>query len=222
MQISIEQSSKSFSLSSQWFEITVPAAGPAQTEAPKDQVTLSDQALAASAEAAGEGTEPSSPKWQLVHDLLGLITGRDAGEVSLLPDGEVSAGWTEATLSSDSVSLAVDGTVSTRDGKTLGFSLDLSYDHAELAAASAGFEAGEGGISLSFAGVAAELTSTSFSFSLTAEGDQGPVTGKGALHLDDEVSKVAKEVKPWAKEFMEASGLHGGWGTINRFLRSLS
>ncbi|GAW67222.1 hypothetical protein GPEL0_01r2934 [Geoanaerobacter pelophilus] len=222
MQISIEQSSKSLSLSSQWFEITVPAAEPAQTEAPKDQVTISDQALAASAEAAGEGAESSNPTWQLLHDMLGLITGREAGEVSLLPSGEVSADTTEAVLSGESVSLAVSGTLNTKDGKTIGFSLDLSYQHAELSAASAGFKAGEGGISLSFAGVAAELTSTRFSFSLTPDGDQGPVEGKGALHLDDEVSKVAKEVKPWAKEFMEASGLHGGWGKVNRFLRSLS
>ncbi len=220
MQISIEQSSKSLSLSSQWFEITVPAAEPAQTEAPKDQVTISDQALAASAEAAGEGAESSNPTWQLLHDMLGVITGREAGEVSLLP--EVSGESTEAVLSGESVSLAVSGTLSTKDGKTIGFSLDLSYQHAELAAASAGFKAGEGGVSLSFAGVAAELTSTRFSFSLTQEGDQGAVQGKGALHLDDEVSKVAKEVKPWAKEFMEASGLHGGWGKVNRFLRSLS
>ncbi|BCG46292.1 hypothetical protein GEOBRER4_n1082 [Citrifermentans bremense] len=222
MQISIEQSSKSLSLSSQWFEIMVPAAEPAQTEAPKDQVTISDQALAASAEAAGEGVESSNPTWQLLHDMLGLITGREAGEVSLLPSGEVSADTTEAVLSGESVSLAVSGTLNTKDGKTIGFSLDLSYQHAELSAASAGFKAGEGGISLSFAGVAAELTSTRFSFSLTPDGDQGPVKGKGALHLDDEVSKVAKEVKPWAKEFMEASGLHGGWGKVNRFLRSLS
>jgi hypothetical protein len=220
MQISIEQSSKSIYLSSQWFDATVPAAQAAQTETPKDQVTLSDQALAASAEAAGEGAESSNPMWQLVHDMLGVIAGREAGEVSLLP--EVSGEYTEAVLSGQSVSLAVNGTLSTKDGKTIGFSLDLSYQHAELAAASAGFEAGEGGVSLSFAGVAAELTSTRFSFSLNQEGDQGAVQGKGALHLDDEVSKVAKEVKPWAKEFMESSGLHGGWGTVNRFLRSLS
>lgn len=222
MQVSTEQSSKSLSLSSHRPELTVAATAPAKSAAQKDQVALSDEALAASARAAGEGGESSSPTWQLVHDMLGLATGRDAGEVSLLPGGEVAAESTQATLSSDSVSLAVSGTVSTKDGKTLGFSLDLSYDHAELAATTAGLQAGEGGISLSFAGVAAELTSTRFSFSLTAEGGDGPVKGNGALHLDDEVSKVAKELKPWAKEFTEASGLRGGWGAVNRFLRSLS
>lgn len=221
MQISTEQSSKSLSLSSQRPDGTVPATAPAKSVAQKDQVALSEQALAASANAAAEGGESSSPTWQLVHDMLGLVTGRDVEAVSLLP-GEVAAASTQASLSSDSVSLAVNGTVSTKDGKTLGFSLDLRYDHAELAATTASLQAGKGGVSLSFAGVAAELTSTSFSFSLTAVGGQGPVEGNGALHLDDEVSKVAKELKPWAKEFMEAAGLPGGWGAVNRFLRSLS
>lgn len=221
MQISTEQSSKSLSLSSHRPEATVAATAPAKSAAQKDQVALSDQALAASAQAAVEGAQSSNPTWQLVHDMLGLVTGRDAEEVTLLP-GEVTANSTQASLSSDSVSLSVNGTVSSKDGKTLGFSLDLRYDHAELAATTATLQAGEEGISLSFAGVAAELTSTRFSFSLTASGGEDPIKGKGALHLDDEVSKVAKELKPWAKEFMEASGLRGGWGAVNRFLRSLS
>lgn len=221
MQITTDQSSKSRSLYSPRPDGAIPASAPAKSMAQKDQVALSDQALAASAKAAGEVAESSNPTWQLVHDLLGLITGHDAEQVSLLP-GEVSAASMEAGLSSDTVSLAVNGTVSTKDGKTLGFSLDLRYDHAELAATSASLEAGNGGISLSFAGVAAELTSTRFSFSLTAGGNQGPVKGNGALHLDDEVSKVAKQLKPWAKDFMEAAGLRGGWGAVNRFLRSLS
>ena len=121
-----------------------------------------------------------------------------------------------------SLSLSLGGTISTSDGKELGFNLDLRYDHAALDAHSALVEAGSEGISFSYAGTAAELTSTSFSFTMSATGDSGPMGGKGSLHLNDEVSSIGKELKPLAKEFMDATGMRGGWGAVNRFLRSIT
>ena len=128
----------------------------------------------------------------------------------------------QALESSRSLSLSLGGIMSTRDGKELGFNLDLQYDHATLDAQSALVEAGSGGLSLSYAGIAAELTSTSFSFTMSAAGDSGPRGGKGSLHLNDEVSSIGKELKPLAKEFMDATGMRGGWGAVNRFLRSIT
>lgn len=128
----------------------------------------------------------------------------------------------QALESSRSLSLSLGGIISTRDGKELGFNLDLQYDHAALDAQSALVEAGSEGISFSYAGVAAELTSTSFSFTMSAAGDSGPRGGKGSLHLNDEVSSIGKELKPLAKEFMDATGMRGGWGAVNRFLRSIT
>ena len=128
----------------------------------------------------------------------------------------------QALESSRSLSLSLGGTISTRDGKELGFNLDLQYDHAALDAQSALVEAGSEGISISYAGVAAELTSTSFSFTMSATGDSGPMGGKGSLHLNDEVSSIGKELKPLAKEFMDGAGMRGGWGAVNRFLRAIT
>lgn len=128
----------------------------------------------------------------------------------------------QALESSRSLSLSLGGTISTRDGKEVGFNIDLQYDHAALDAQSALVEAGSEGISFSYAGVAAELTSTSFSFTMSAAGDSDPRGGKGSLHLNDEVSSIGKELKPLAKEFMDATGMRGGWGAVNRFLRSMT
>lgn len=222
MQVSTAYSSTSLSLLSQASQAALStAAKPAQAPAPRDQVQVSDQALESSRKVARGEEAASAPTLQLLGDLMGLVSGRDVEEISAVPEGEVFAGFQQTSLSTKSVSFSVGGTVSTRDGKELGFSLELQHDQASLVAQSALVESGSEGISLSYAGLAAELTSTSFSFTLSTAGDGGKAGGKGVFHLNDEVSRVAKELKPMAKEFMEASGLRGGWGQVNRFLRSI-
>lgn len=222
MQISTAFSSTSLSLFSQTSQAVLStAAKPAQAPAARDQVQVSEQALESSRKAARAEAGANTPTLQLLGDLMGLVSGRDVEEISVLPEGEVLAGFQQTSLSTESVSLSLSGTISTRDGKELGFSLELQHDQASLAAQSALLESGPEGIALSYAGLAAELTSTSFSFTLSAAGDDGKAGGKGAFHLNDEVSRVAKELKPMTKEFMEASGLRGGWGQVNRFLRSV-
>lgn len=222
MHVSTAYSSTSLSLLSQTSQAAVSAtAKPAQAPAPRDQVQVSEQALESSRKAGRGEAQASTPTLQLLGDLMGLLSGRDVEEIAALPEGEMVAAFQQASLSTESVSLSVGGTISTRDGKELGFSLELQHDRASLAAQSALVESGPEGIALSYAGLAAELTSTNFSFTLSTAGDEGKAGGKGAFHLNDELSRVAKELKPMAKEFMEASGLRGGWGQINRFLRSV-
>ena len=222
MQVSTAFSSTSLSLFSQTSKAALStAAKPAQAPATRDQVQVSEQALESSRKAARAEAGANTPTLQLLGDLMGLVSGRDVEEMSELPEGEMVAGFQQTSLSTASVSLSMSGTISTRDGKELGFSLELQHDQASLAAQSALVESGPEGVALSYAGLAAELTSTSFSFTLSAVGDEGKAGGKGAFHLNDEVSRVAKELKPMAKEFMEASGLRGGWGQVNRFIRSV-
>jgi len=221
MQISTAYSSTSLSLLGQTSQLST-TLKTAQVPASRDQVQVSEQALESSRKAGRGEAQASTPTLQLLGDLVSLVSGQDLEGISELPTGEIAAGLQQTSIAAESVSLSLGGTISTRDGKELGFNLDLQYDHAALDAQSALVEAGSEGISFSYAGVAAELTSTSFSFTMSAAGDSGPRGGKGSLHLNDEVSSIGKELKPLAKEFMDATGMRGGWGAVNRFLRSIT
>ena len=221
MQISTAYSSTSLSLLGQTSQLST-TLKTAQVPASRDQVQVSEQALESSRKAGRGEAQASTPTLQLLGDLVSLVLGQDLEGISELPTGEIAAGLQQTSIAAESVSLSLGGTISTRDGKELGFNLDLQYDHAALDAQSALVEAGSEGISFSYAGVAAELTSTSFSFTMSAAGDSGPRGGKGSLHLNDEVSSIGKELKPLAKEFMDATGMRGGWGAVNRFLRSIT
>jgi len=227
MQISTAYSSTALSLASQTFEAAFStSARPSQAPASTDRVQVSDQALESSRKLGRNSASVSDDTLQLLGDVLSLVTGRDVAELQATPDGEDAAASQfvlarqEATLSAESVSLSVGGTIATKDGKELEISLDLQYDHASFAEQSTLFQSGPGGFSLRYAGTAAELTSTSFSFTMGTAGDSAPIGGKGSLHLNDEVSSIGKELKPLAKEFMKATGARGGWGEVNRFLRS--
>lgn len=212
MQISTTYSSTSLSLASQSLEASVSAsARPTQVSAPKDRVEVSDEALQSSRKVAGHSAESADTTLQMLGDLLNQITGSTVEQLS----------YQETALTAESASLSFSGSIATKDGKEVSFGLELQYEHASFAAQSASFQAGPEGLSLSFEGSAAELSSTSFSFMLSATGDNAPITGKGAFHLNDEVSKIGKELKPVVKEFMEATGARGGWGQVNRFLRSI-
>lgn len=146
----------------------------------------------------------------MLGELLNQVTGSTVRQLS----------YQETELAAESASLSFSGSIATRDGKSVGFDLQLQYDHVAVQQHSATFQSGADGLSLSYQGDAAELTSRSFSFSLSAGADSQAVTGKGVFRLNDEVSHIAKEMKPLVKEFMAATGAHGGWGEVNRLLRS--
>lgn len=222
MQISTTYSSTSLSLFAQASQASLSATAQAlQAPVPRDQVEVSQQALESSRKAGRGETGAHTSTLELVSDLLGQVSGGEVEELSAAPQGEFAASFRQGSLAAESVSLSVGGTITTKDGKELGFSLELQYDHAKVSAQSASVQAGPEGISLNYEGAAAELTSTSFSFTLTTAGEGGKSTGKGSFRLNDEVSHVAKELKPLAKEFMDAAGMRGGWGQVNRFLRSI-
>ena len=230
MEISTECCSTSLSLSGQQsFEAAVPpSARLAQPLAPKDTVAVSDEALDSSQKLGHPEQNPGTMP-ELLKAVLGLIAGRDVTQVQTPAEGEavaasppaVAAGYREATLSTESISLSLSGTIATRDGKQLGFSLSLQYDQASLASQAAQVQPGTDGLSLNFAGTSVELSSTSFSFTLSAAGDGGPTGGRGSFHLNGELGKIEKQMKPLLKEFMKAAGLRGGWGDMNRRWRSM-
>jgi len=227
MQIDASYDATSFSVARQTFEtaFTVQASTP-QAPTSQDHVEVSDEALASSGKLGTAVPIAKDPTLELIRNLLSAISGTDTKAVEAT-SGELATGpsiagsYEEASLSTGHVSLSLSGTVSTKDGKEVGFSLDLSYDHVSLAAQTAQFQAGADEISFSYAGTAAELTSTSFAFTMSAAGDTGAISGRGEFRLNDDISRVAKEMKPAVKEFMDAAGIRGGWGTMNRFLRSI-
>ncbi|QXE92945.1 hypothetical protein [Geomonas subterranea] len=211
MEISTARNATALPLATQ----TLPASASAsakttQVPAGKDQVQVSDEALASSRKAADGSAAASDGTLLMLGDLLNQVTGSTVEQLS----------YQETDIAAESASLSFSGTIATRDGKEVSFGLQLQYDHVSVQQHSATFQAGTGGLSLSYQGNAAELTSRSFSFSLSAGADSQAVTGKGVFRLNDEVSRIAKEMKPMVKEFMAATGANGGWGEVNRLLRS--
>jgi hypothetical protein len=159
-----------------------------------------------------------------------LSFASQSSEVALsTPSGSPKAASTDRVAISEmalqSLSLSTSGSVAGKGGKEgreVGFSFDLGYHHASFATQSAQLQEGPEGLSLSYAESAAELTSTSMSFTMSQTADSGQAGAKGSLQLNDEVSRIAKEVKPLVKEFLAATGVKGGWGNVNRFLRSVA
>lgn len=210
MKVSSTPNASALPLAAQTLQASASSAKATPVPTGKDQVTVSDEALASSKKAVEESAAASDTTLQMLGDLLNQITGSTAEQLS----------YQETDLSAESASLSYSGTIGARDGKEVSFALQLQYDHVSLEQQSATFQAGAEGLSLSYQGNAAELTSRSFSFSLSASADSQAVTGKGVFHLNNEVSQIAKDMKPMVKEFMAATGAHGGWGEVNRLLRS--
>lgn len=120
-----------------------------------------------------------------------------------------------AALEAQSASLSMSGVTTGKKGMELGFSLGIDYRQASFAAVSAEIEAGPEGASATLQTIAGEAKSTSFSFTMSS-------AAEGSGHLNDEVSKVSREIKPEVKEFLAAAGFKGGWGQVNRLLRSVA
>ncbi|WP_136514547.1 hypothetical protein [Geomonas edaphica] len=189
-----------------------PSASSAAAPAPptRDQVQVSDEALAASGKAAEKAAAASDTELRMLGELLSRITGSEVQQVS----------YQDTELSAASASLSYSGTIATRDGKELGFGLQIQYEQVSMQRQAETFQADGNGLTYSYEADAAEFTSRSFSFTLSAGAEGEAVPGKGLFHLNDEVSRIAKEMKPMVKEFMAATGAHGGWGEANRLLRS--
>ncbi|WP_224983141.1 hypothetical protein [Geomonas agri] len=211
MEISTMRNATTLPLATQTPQASIsPSAKTTSGHPGKDQVSVSDEALASSRQATADSSAVSDSTLHMLGDLLNQVTGSTVQQLS----------YQETDLAAQSASLSYSGTIATSDGKQVSFGLQLQYDHVAVQQQSATFQAGPDGISLSYQGDAAELTSRSFSFSLAASADSPAVTGKGVLHLDNELSLIAKDMKPAVKDFMAATGAQGGWGQVNRLLRS--
>ncbi|NTV50550.1 MAG: hypothetical protein HGB32_09110 [Geobacteraceae bacterium] len=158
-------------------------------------------------------------------DDMQQLTADDAATVPVAANQQSSLSAQQSTLSFESNSLSIDGSVATSDGAKLSFSLDLQVLHASVSASAFSLNSGPSGYDFSFAGSSAELTSTSFSFSLTAETPAGtPATGSGVgkFSLKDDLKEVRQTLKPLLKDFMKDAGMTSDRHSINQFLSTLA
>lgn len=121
----------------------------------------------------------------------------------------------EAALKFQSASLSLSGTTTGKRGPDIGFSVNLDYQRASFAAESTRIETGTTGGSVTIQRSAGEVRNSDFNFSMES-------ASAGSDNLNNEVSNVSKEIKPAIKEFLSAAGVQGGWGQVNRQLRTVA
>lgn len=131
----------------------------------------------------------------------------------------------QSTIAVESTNISIGGTIQTADGAELSFSLDLQVTHASFKSEMLSLDNGPNGYQLSYAGAAAELTSTSFTFSLAAastEDDSSGVSGIGSFSLRDGLKELRHVLKPLAKNLFSDAGNSSGWSGVNRLLQTIA
>jgi len=159
-----------------------------------------------------------------VTDLQNAPAADDAS-AALPQDQQTSFAAQQASLSFESNSLSINGSINTSDGTKVSFALDLQIVHASASASAFNLNSGPNGYEFDFAGSSAELTSTSFSFSLNAESPDGtPASGSGLgnFSLKDELKEVRKILKPVLKEFLHDAGLPSDRQSIKQLLHAIA
>lgn len=249
MQISVTGTSNQLGISSQNIETTITSqqSPPLKQVIPaKDHLNISEEAKESSHKGhATHGLHGRNDNFvsreliSFLSDLLQALSGNEVGDLQVIPDAsetednplqssqslapvpiQISSGEMQQTsLSMESKSLSFSGMVKSKDGNELAFSLELHVTNASFSNQFFSFQTGTDGSSFNFAGTAAELTSTSFSFSLassdpTTEGARG----KGKFHLNDELSAIGKAIKPVLKEALGEQA----WSKANQLLRTIA
>lgn len=213
--------------------------------APRDRIELSDEARRPrdrehSVEHVHKARHDrnDNPLFDFVKNILEQISGAQVRNLQNAPATDATPATTpappgqqtsfsaqQASLSVETGSLSIDGSITTADGATLSFSLDLQMMHASASASVFNLTSGQSGQNFSFAGSAAELSSTSFSFSLTADLPDGtPATsnGLGRFNLKDDLKEVRHTLKPLIKEFLKDSGMPSDRNSVNQLLRTIA
>jgi len=140
-------------------------------------------------------------------------------------DQQTSLSAQEASLSFESNSLSINGSINTSDGAKVSFALDLQIMHASASASAFNINSGSNGYEFNFAGSSAELSSTSFSFSLNAEtpdGSPASGSGQGNFSLMDDLKEVRHILKPVLKEFLHDAGMPSDRRSVNQLLHAIA
>lgn len=158
----------------------------------------------------------ADPKWGLIKSLIEALTGKkinllDLASLAAAQNGEappaaarngdapaqagygVEYDYHERYSETETTTFSANGTVRTADGKEISFQLDLSMSRSFTEQSDVSLRLGDAAkrkdpLVLNFAGTAAQLTDTRFSFDLDADGQAesipGLAAGSGFLALD--------------------------------------
>ncbi|MRR07254.1 MAG: hypothetical protein EG828_09985 [Deltaproteobacteria bacterium] len=172
----------------------------------------------------------------LLKNILEQITGAQINEVqnapavvdpsAMMPQiQETFFAVQQANVAIESSSLLINGAINTDDGAKVAFALDLQIMHASASTSAFNLNAGPNGYEFGFAGSSADLTSTSFNFSLTSEtpdGSSASGSGLGNFLLKDELKDIRQALKPLVKEFMHDTGFPSDKRSVNKFLHTIA
>lgn len=179
-----------------------------------------------------------NPLSDFLKNMLEQITGARIHDLQNAPDSgatpapasapqELQSSFSaqQASVSYEASSLSIGGSITTADGAKLSFDLDLQVMHTSASAGAFSLNSGQNGYEFSFAGSAAELTSTTFSFALTSETPDGtPATGNGVgtFSLKDDLKEVRHALKPLIKEFLHDTGMPSDNRSVNQLLHAIA
>jgi hypothetical protein len=149
----------------------------------------------------------------------------DDDSAAFSQDQQTSFAAQQASLSFESNSLSINGSIKASDGAKVSFALDLQIVHASASDSAFNLNSGLNGYEIDFSGSTAELSSTSFSFSLNAETPDGTPasgSGRGNFSLKDELKEVGKVLKPLLKEFLHDAGLPSDRQSVKELLHAIA
>ncbi len=181
--------------------------------------------------------EKEGRQLDLLRNILRQITGEEPDKLSKgaqrhhQQNSETQAIANDAPLSTVTMSSAAieveqfafsfSGTISTTDGKAVSFSMELAVDRASFSNQTLGIIDGQNGnIAVNYQGSSAELTSSSFSFSLATEG--GPVNGSGRLLVDQALHDISHAARPLLRDALQQSGMGDMWHDASQLLNAIA
>jgi hypothetical protein len=177
-----------------------------------------------------------NPQADFLKGILEQLTGAQVSDLQNAPaagdasavvpqDQQASVSAQQASLSFESNSLSIKGSINTSDGAKVSFALDLQIMHASASAGSITLNSDPNGYEFNFAGSSAELSSTSFSFSLNAEtpdGTSANSTGQGNFSLKDGLKEVRQVLKPLLKDFLHDAGMPSDRRSVSQLLHAIA
>ncbi len=129
----------------------------------------------------------------------------------------------QGDLSLQAGSLSIDGSISAAGGAGASFSLDMQVVHASFSSSTFCLDADANGYQSSYAGSSAELSSTSFSFSLAGEVPDGPIRGSGSGGLVNAgLKEIRHTVQPLIKDFLCDACIPSDKPNVNKLFRAIA
>lgn len=177
-----------------------------------------------------------NPQADFLKGILEQLTGARVSDLQNAPaavddsdaapqDRQTSLSAQQASLSVENNSLSINGSINTSDGAKVFFALDLQILHTTASAGSFALNSDPNGYEFNFDGSSAELSGTSFKFSLNAETPDGTIassSGQGNFSLKDELKEVRQVLKPFLKDFFHDAGMLSDRSSVSQLLHAIA